>query len=142
MGARRASRLLGALRHWASREAEGVTRVIRAPRHEAGELGRNARKSTGNHLPVDERVGLDGKTRKLPQRTPRGFYNEPEPDEEATPRTTLPARAPLVHESLGIMRSCLETATLDRLGERLDQLEDNREASYVPKHDRPHHVAH
>ncbi|MGE0038930.1 MAG: hypothetical protein AB7L36_10355 [Sphingomonadaceae bacterium] len=43
---------------------------------------------------------------------------------------------------LGIMRSCLETATLDRLGERLDQLEDNREASYVPKHDQPHHLAH
>lgn len=31
-----------------------------------------------------ERVGLDGKTRKMPQRAPRGFYNEPEPDEEAT----------------------------------------------------------
>jgi hypothetical protein len=43
---------------------------------------------------------------------------------------------------LGIMRSCLETATLDRLGERLDQLESTREASYVPKHDQPHHVAH
>jgi hypothetical protein len=43
---------------------------------------------------------------------------------------------------LGIMRACLETATLDRLGERLDQLENTREANYVPKHDRPHHVAH
>jgi hypothetical protein len=43
---------------------------------------------------------------------------------------------------LGIMRSCLETATLDRLGERLDQLEAKREESYVPKYDRPHHVAH
>jgi hypothetical protein len=26
-----------------------------------------ARKATGNHLPVDERTGLDGKTRKLPE---------------------------------------------------------------------------
>ena len=43
---------------------------------------------------------------------------------------------------LGIMRSCLETATLDRLGERLDQLESTRETNYVPKHDQPHHVAH
>ena len=43
---------------------------------------------------------------------------------------------------LGIMRSCLETATLDRLGERLDQLESTREANYVPKYDQSHHVAH
>ena len=43
---------------------------------------------------------------------------------------------------LGIMRSCLKTATLDRLGERLDQLESRRETNYVPKHDQSHHVAH
>jgi hypothetical protein len=44
---------------------------------------------------------------------------------------------------LGIMRQCLETQTLDRLGERLDQLESRAEGvSYVAKHDQPHHVAH
>ena len=45
---------------------------------------------------------------------------------------------------LGIMRQCLETQTLDRLGERLDQLEDARGegVSYVAKHDQPHHVSH
>ena len=45
---------------------------------------------------------------------------------------------------LGIMRQCLETQTLDRLGERLDQLENTRGegVSYVAKHDQPHHVAH
>ena len=40
----------------------------------AAELGvshttvQNARKATGNHLPVDERIGLDGKVRRLPTR--------------------------------------------------------------------------
>src|SRR5262249_12027633 len=46
---------------------------------------------------------------------------------------------------LGIMRQCLETQTLDRLGERLDQLENTRGegVSYgTAKHDQPHHVAH
>jgi hypothetical protein len=44
-----------------------------------------AREATGPDGPV-ERVGLDGKVRKLPQRTPRGFYNEPEEEEPATPQ--------------------------------------------------------
>src|SRR5215831_17388450 len=44
---------------------------------------------------------------------------------------------------LGIMRQCLETQTLDRLGERLDQLEGARDTGYgTTKHDQPHHVAH
>jgi hypothetical protein len=45
---------------------------------------------------------------------------------------------------LGIMRQCLETQTLDRLGERLDQLEGSRAegVSYLAKDDQPHHVAH
>jgi hypothetical protein len=46
---------------------------------------------------------------------------------------------------LGIMRQCLETRTLDQLGERLDQLETTRGegVSYgSPQHDQPHHVAH
>jgi hypothetical protein len=46
---------------------------------------------------------------------------------------------------LGIMRQCLETQTLDRLGERLDQLEGARGESVSygdTKHDQPHHVAH
>src|SRR5215831_534661 len=46
---------------------------------------------------------------------------------------------------LGIMRQCLETQTLDRLGERLDQLENTRGegVSYgTAKHDQPHHVSH
>src|SRR5262249_52105622 len=46
---------------------------------------------------------------------------------------------------LGIMRQCLETQTLDRLGERLDHLENTRGegVSYgTTKHDQPHHVAH
>ena len=38
---------------------------------------------------------------------------------------------------LGIMRQCLETRTLDQLGERLDQLEDAKGASYgSTKYDR------
>jgi hypothetical protein len=46
---------------------------------------------------------------------------------------------------LGIMRQCLETRSLDQLGERLDQLENTRGEgnSYgTTKHDQPHHVAH
>jgi len=44
---------------------------------------------------------------------------------------------------LGIMRQCLETQTLDRLGERLDQLEGARGTGYgTTKHDQPHHVSH
>jgi hypothetical protein len=44
---------------------------------------------------------------------------------------------------LGIMRQCLETQTLDRLGERLDQLEGARGMGYgTTKHDQPHHVSH
>jgi hypothetical protein len=46
---------------------------------------------------------------------------------------------------LGIMRQCLETRTLDQLGERLDQLESTRGegVSYgTAKHDRPTHIAH
>src|SRR5215813_3117834 len=44
---------------------------------------------------------------------------------------------------LGIMRQCLETQTLDRLGERLDQLEGARGMGYgTAKHDQPHHVSH
>ena len=44
---------------------------------------------------------------------------------------------------LGIMRQCLETRTLDQLGERLDQLEDAKGVSYgTTKHDQPTHVAH
>jgi hypothetical protein len=43
------------------------------------------------------------------------------------------------------MHQCLETQTLDRLGERLDQLENTRGecVSYgTTKHDQPHHVSH
>ena len=44
---------------------------------------------------------------------------------------------------LGIMRQCLETRTLDQLGERLDQLEDAKGVSYgSTKYDQPTHVAH
>jgi hypothetical protein len=46
---------------------------------------------------------------------------------------------------LGIMRQCLETRSLDQLGERLDQLENTRGEgiSYgTAKHDQPTHVAH
>ena len=44
---------------------------------------------------------------------------------------------------LGIMRQCLETQTLDRLGERLDQLEGARGMGYgTTQHDQPHHVSH
>jgi len=46
---------------------------------------------------------------------------------------------------LGIMRQCLETQTLDRLGERLDQLEGARGVSVSygnTKHHQSHHVAH
>jgi hypothetical protein len=46
---------------------------------------------------------------------------------------------------LGIMRQCLETQTLDRLGERLDQLEGARGESVSygdTKHHQSHHVAH
>ena len=44
---------------------------------------------------------------------------------------------------LGIMRQCLETRTLDQLGERLDQLERTRGTSYgSTKYDQPTHVAH
>jgi hypothetical protein len=46
---------------------------------------------------------------------------------------------------LGIMRQCLETRSLDQLGERLDQLENPRgeRVSYgSAKHAQPHHVAH
>jgi hypothetical protein len=47
--------------------------------------------------------------------------------------------------ALGIMRQCLETRSLDQLGERLDQLENTRGegVSYgTAKHAQPHHVAH
>jgi hypothetical protein len=44
---------------------------------------------------------------------------------------------------LGIMRQCLETQTLDRLGERLDQLEGARgESVRHETHHQSHHVAH
>jgi hypothetical protein len=46
---------------------------------------------------------------------------------------------------LGIMRQCLETQTLDRLGERLDQLEGVRGESVSygdTKHHQSHHIAH
>jgi hypothetical protein len=44
---------------------------------------------------------------------------------------------------LGIMRQCLETQTLDRLGERLDQLENTKEGvNYVAKYNQPHHISH
>jgi hypothetical protein len=48
-----------------------------------------------------------------------------------------------IANGLGIMRQCLETRTLDQLGERLDQLEDRRDVSYgSTQHDQPTHVAH
>jgi hypothetical protein len=39
---------------------------------------------------------------------------------------------------------CLETQTLDRLGERLGQLENTKGEgiNYVAKYNQPHHVAH
>ena len=44
---------------------------------------------------------------------------------------------------LGIMRTCLETQTLERLGDRLDQLENAKGESYGDtKHDQPHYHAH
>jgi hypothetical protein len=48
-----------------------------------------------------------------------------------------------IANGLGIMRQCLETRTLDQLGERLDQLEDRRDVSYgTTTHDQSTHVAH
>jgi hypothetical protein len=44
---------------------------------------------------------------------------------------------------LGIMRQCLETRTLDQLGERLEQLESAGGTSYgSTKYDQPTHVTH
>ena len=44
---------------------------------------------------------------------------------------------------LGIMRQCLETRTLDQLGERLDRLEDAKGVSYgTTQHSQPTHVSH
>ena len=48
-----------------------------------------------------------------------------------------------IANGLGIMRQCLETRTLDQLGERLDQLEDAKGVSYgTTKHDQQTHVSH
>lgn len=44
-------------------------------------VGKARRDATGEDSPV-ERVGLDGKTRRLPQRTPKEFYSEPSDDSE------------------------------------------------------------
>ena len=48
-----------------------------------------------------------------------------------------------IANGLGIMRQCLETRTLDQLGERLEQLESTGDNSYgSTKYDQPTHVAH
>ena len=48
-----------------------------------------------------------------------------------------------IANGLGIMRQCLETRTLDQLGERLEQLESTGGNSYgSTKYDQPTHVAH
>ena len=48
-----------------------------------------------------------------------------------------------IANGLGIMRQCLETRTLDQLGERLEQIESTGGVSYgTTKHDQPTHVAH
>ena len=48
-----------------------------------------------------------------------------------------------IANGLGIMRQCLETRTLDQLGERLEQLESTGGNSYDrTKYDQPTHVAH
>ncbi len=48
-----------------------------------------------------------------------------------------------LRNGLGILRACLETQTLERLGDRLNQLESARGESYVvTKHDQPHIRAH
>jgi hypothetical protein len=48
-----------------------------------------------------------------------------------------------IANGLGIMRQCLETRTLDQLGERLEQLESTGGTSYGgTKYDQPTHVAH
>jgi hypothetical protein len=39
---------------------------------------RAARQATAQDCAVDERIGLDGKSRKLPQRAPRDFYAVPD----------------------------------------------------------------
>jgi hypothetical protein len=44
-------------------------------------VGKARRETTGDDSPV-ERIGLDGKTRKLPQRTPKEFYSEPSDDSD------------------------------------------------------------
>ena len=47
-----------------------------------------------------------------------------------------------IANGLGIMRQCLETRTLDQLGERLEQLENTGGTSHGTKHDQPTHIAH
>jgi hypothetical protein len=48
-----------------------------------------------------------------------------------------------IANGLGIMRQCLETRTLDQLGERLEQLESAGGANYgSTKYNQPNHVAH
>ena len=48
-----------------------------------------------------------------------------------------------IANGLGIMRQCLETRTLDQLGERLDQLEDAKGVSHgTTQHSQPTHVSH
>ena len=47
-----------------------------------------------------------------------------------------------IANGLGIMRQCLETRTLDQLGERLDQIESTGGVSYGTKYDQPTHIAH
>ena len=46
-----------------------------------------------------------------------------------------------IANGLGIMRQCLETRTLDQLGER-DQIESTGGVSHGTKYDQPTHVAH
>jgi len=57
----------------------------------------NARKETGNQLPVDERVGLDGKTRRLPQRPTINDDGDPADSD----RTALLLRASTAHDLAG-----------------------------------------
>jgi hypothetical protein len=47
-----------------------------------------------------------------------------------------------IANGLGIMRQCLETRTLDQLGERLDQIESTGGVSHGTKYDQPTHIAH
>jgi hypothetical protein len=83
---------------------------------------RTARQATAQDCAVDERVGLDGKTRKLPQRAPRGFYAIPEGDAEPTAED---------HENSLLLRAATarELAEIEFHGRPTDELVDAARAT-------------